>query len=405
MYILVIHSHNGNRGDEAAVRAMVDEILKKFPDVNIVISNTDGTPYPNMPRQVSQIERMPKHESKIAQIEFFLIIASKGKICFTKEGKNFIKALNNCDLVIHAPGGPSIGDIYHEREWLYLQRLNLVRRKGIPYIFYAPSMGPFEQRCHDRLRKKVLAGADKVILRDPVSASHVKRFLPELEVEQALDSALQHDICESYVQDAYNTYSSLLAFIKTHRKIIGITITDLKWHPVHKSNPIISRIEPIFQEFIDEIIEQGYGVIFIPQLYGHANDTVIMEKYMKEKHTFMIDAFQEKYDSYFQQFVISKLYAVVGMRYHSNIFSAKMRIPFISVSYEQKMKGFMNSVGLDEYCIDINDISLVRLNEKFNLLVESYETYKNRLNNLHEYLRTESRKSTSAVEELLNKYR
>ena len=71
----------------------------------------------------------------------------------------------------------------------------------------------------------------------------------------------------------------------------------------------------------------------------------------------MIDAFSEERDTYFQQYVIGKLYAVVGMRYHSNIFSAKMGIPFVSVSYEQKMKGFMQSIGLSEYCIDLNELS------------------------------------------------
>ena len=51
-----------------------------------------------------------------------------------------------------------------------------------------------------------------------------------------------------------------------------------------------------------------------------------MNDYMLDSDTFMIDAFSEERDTYFQQYVIGKLYAVVGMRYHSNIFSAKMGI-------------------------------------------------------------------------------
>lgn len=60
-----------------------------------------------------------------------------------------------------------------------------------------------------------------------------------------------------------------------------------------------------------------------------------------EDNYFVICSDDEKYDTYFQQYVIGCMYAVIGMRYHSNIFSAKMGTPFISISYEQKMQGFM----------------------------------------------------------------
>ena len=44
MNILIIHSHNDNRGDEAAVKAMVDELLMTYPEAVIYISNNGYTP-------------------------------------------------------------------------------------------------------------------------------------------------------------------------------------------------------------------------------------------------------------------------------------------------------------------------------------------------------------------------
>ncbi len=192
--ILVIHSHNANRGDEAAVKAMVDELLIKYPGATITISNNGFTPYPGMPENVIQIDRFPKLESRIAQLEFFIVLLFKGKFALTKEARKFIRALKEADVVLHAPGGPSIGDTYFKAEKLYLWRLNLIRRMGIPYIFYAPSMGPFNCASRNKLRKEVISGAERIILRDPISVKYVKDFLPGVEVEQALDSALQHDI-------------------------------------------------------------------------------------------------------------------------------------------------------------------------------------------------------------------
>ena len=403
MNILIIHSHNANRGDEAAVKAMVDELLLKYPKANITISNNGFTPYPNMPSNVTQISRFPKLQSKTAQVEFFLALATKGKVVFSKEARMFMKSLQQADVVLHAPGGPSIGDTYFKAEKLYLWRLNFIRRLGVPYIFYAPSMGPFNCTTRNKLRSKVISGAEKVILRDPISVKYVKEFLPNIDVEQALDSALQHDIDMSVNEQKYNNYSGLKQFIEEHERCIGITITDLKWHPVHKNEKIIEQIPVVFKAFINEKVREGYGIVFIPQLYGNLNDTQIMDEYMMDHGTFMIDAFSEERDTYFQQYVISKLYAVVGMRYHSNIFSAKMGTPFVSVSYEQKMKGFMQSIGLRNYCIDLNDLSENVLSDKFQQLEVNHDAYEKKLQDIHSDMKCQAYKSTAEVIKFLER--
>ena len=399
--ILIIHSHNANRGDEAAVKAMVDELLVKYPDADITISNNGFTPYPNMPVQVKQIDRFPKLQSKVAQAEFFMALATKGKLVFTKEGKEFMKALKSANLVIHAPGGPSIGDTYYKAESLYLWRLNFIRKLKKPYMFYAPSMGPFKDEKRNKRRKEILQGAEKVIVRDPISLKYLNDFMPELHAQQALDSAFQHDVDYELNEHKYNDYKELKEFIESHDKCIGITITDLKWHPVHKNEEVINNIKPAFSAFIKKKISEGYGVVFVPQLYGTSNDTNSMMQYMDEGNTFMVDAFSDKYDTYFQQHIIGKLYAVVGMRYHSNIFSAKMGTPFVSVSYEQKMKGFMQSVGLEQYCVDLYNMNEQLLEEKFSVLENNYDEYKNKLKGLHDWMRSEAYSSTEAVISIL----
>lgn len=107
------------------------------------------------------------------------------------------------------------------------------------------------------------------------------------------------------------------------------------------------------------------------------------------------------YDTYFQQYVIGKLYAVVGMRYHSNIFSAKMGTPFVSISYEQKMKGFMEKMGLPQYCIPVESLTESELKSKFNDMISAYEEYKNLLENKHEAMLKQAYSSTEALLKIL----
>ena len=48
-----------------------------------------------------------------------------------------------------------------------------------------------------------------------------------------------------------------------------------------------------------------------------------------------------------------------------------MGTPFVSVAYEQKMKGFMKKIQQEKYCIDISDLSfeLLKDNLKFWLRI------------------------------------
>lgn len=47
---------------------------------------------------------------------------------------------------------------------------------GDPIYFYAPSMGPFNCASRNKLRKEVISGAERIILRDPISVKYVKDF-------------------------------------------------------------------------------------------------------------------------------------------------------------------------------------------------------------------------------------
>lgn len=401
MKLFIIHAHTANRGDEAAVKAMVDEILLRLPSVDITISLNGLTSYPNMNEKIVQIGRIPKIRSIISRIEFLVLYLTKGKVCFSREFKEFIENVKESDMVIHAPGGPSIGDIYIRDEILYLLRLDLVRKLKKKYMFYAPSMGPFYKKKNNRLRKTVLRGAELILLRDPISVSYLKQFLPDINVEQVLDSAFQHEVDEALNQKKLEYYFELKKFLQEYDKCLGITITDLKWHPFYKNSNMQIDIVDTFTKFIENRIKEGYGILFIPQLYGTGNDKNVMNAFMKGQHTFMLTDTVDEYDAYFQQFIISKLYAVIGMRYHSNIFSAKMGVPFMSISYEQKMKGFMKMMGLDRYCIDVDSFSLEKLEEIFGVLIKEYSIYREKLYELHEKMKKKSSRATERLIKLL----
>ena len=106
-------------------------------------------------------------------------------------------------------------------------------------------------------------------------------------------------------------------------------------------------------------------------------------------------------DADFQQHVISELYAVIGMRYHSNIFSAKVGTPFLAVVYEEKMEGFLKLAELMDYSLPLSEISASKILEKFSMLEINYQQIKIQLKGKNEYWKKRAAKTI----ELLRRYK
>ncbi len=402
MKITIIHAHWNNRGDEAALRALVDELHQKYTTADIYVQLISSTvnqfPYDNEHIHLSNVA-FPKRKN---MLDYWLAYLTKGKVCILKNTKEFVRLVSGSDLVLHGPGGPSIGDIYFKDEKRYLKRLDLVRRMGINYAFFAPSMGPFKSTDEKRnkLRRRVLENASFIYLREAISAQFVKEFGIDKEVTVSLDSAFQHYGDVNKYEKQFDECTELKEFMSKYDKIVGMTTTDLLWHPIHgKNSEVEPTIKKSFSDFIEYLGKKNIGVVFVPQLFGMHHDKDYMETFKKD-NCFVVD---DMHDCYFQQHIISKFYAVIGMRYHSNIFSAKMGTPFISVSYEQKMSGFMEISGLSDYCIKVEDLSAEKLINTFEHLEDNYEQYKEVLSEKKIQWKNEAHRTTDAVCDFLDK--
>lgn len=402
MKILVINCHCDNRGDEAAIHAMVDELNKLYTNLSITLAIRGiGTRYPNMPSNVKMIRQFCPGSFK-SKIAHNIALITKGTLALSHNERILVNEIKDSDIVVHAPGGPSIGDLYYDDEPSYLSIFDLIISMNKKYMFYAPSMGPFKVEKRNKWRKKILCKATAIVVRDPISYSYVNNFVPEKKPILTLDSALQHDIDLTSNKVKLDKYKELCSFIKKHKKCIGVTITDLSWHPKYSNNEIKIKIKETFTNVLKNFVQNGYGIVFIPQLYGLGNDYNLMKEYcFDEENYFVICSDDEKYDTYFQQYVIGCMYAVIGMRYHSNIFSAKMGTPFISISYEQKMQGFMKKMELDRYCISLDKLSDEELKNKFSILTDNYDEYKKYLISVHEKMKKESYETTNILKDIL----
>lgn len=420
--ILILHAYWECRGSESAVRAMIDSLRYKLPvkKMKIMIMRKEITqfpynnieiikPYPYFKNKQSELAAVTgnypslSHEDIIIiLLDFLLILLSFGKLSFTKTGREFLKSIKEADIVIHAPDGPFIGDIYRSRaivnlDFLHLWRLLIVKiLKKKPIFFYAPSVGPFQGKIKNLLRKFILKKIDLIIIREPISAEYLKTQLG-LESFVTSDSALQNDIPKNYLTK-YDDLSNILRILK-NKKTIGIVVTDLLWHPIYRNYPKLAlNIKNHWLITTDYLIKKGYQILLIPQWINEikTNEMSLLKDIsnLNQERIFILPS---NIDSFGQQIIISKLFCLISMRYHPSLWAIKMNVPFITISYEHKFMGFIKKTELFDYIINTEEMNADKIIDKFNTLEKNYIKIKDRLKNISQFLKKDSKKTNELI--------
>ena len=399
MNILILHAHWGNRGDEAAIRAMIDSLKAQLPIkkmwVMIVGFRPEQFPYDD----AEILELYPIFGLRRDRLDAIFNILSFGKLALARRGRKFLRAVSEADVVIHAPGGPTIGDLNALGDLQYLHRLLIAKVfKRKPLFFYAPSMGPFSGRLRNKIRRFILKRADAIVLREEISLGYLRDQLG-LESWVTLDSAFQNDVLESYL-DKYESFSEMLRLVEG-KGTVGMVVTDLKWYPKYRdSEGLAERIMACCSDVAKYLLDRGYSILLIPQLFGKVEDTPLLES-IRELDKERIHVCPPEIDSYGQQVLISKLFCLISMRYHPVIFAAKGNTPFISIYYEHKAEGFAQKVGFIDFTIPIERISAEEIIDRFTILERKYDAVKQRLEAVNPLLKEESRKTTRIIIEKL----
>ncbi|MFQ9933217.1 MAG: polysaccharide pyruvyl transferase family protein [Lachnospiraceae bacterium] len=394
--VLIVNAHWNNRGDEAALRAIIDSLLRNVPDIHITIIFKDRGDIKQFPYEgdVSYItvRFLPRY------FNILMGLYSRG-VLGGKEIRKTARCIDRADVVIYSPGGAVISDRFWWRKQLeYLFPIAYAEKNNIPVFFAAPSMGPFKQGR--RFRNHVLESVEAICVREEISKKQLEIQGISKNVIVTIDSAFLNDINMEENEKKYNGLDSLKRFFKQYEKVIGITMTDLAWHVEYgKNQEIKEKIKIAFEKYVKWHENKNIGILLIPQLFGNQNDKEYLENFIGS-NTYVLS---DDLDAYFQQYIISKVYFVVGMRYHSNIFSAKMGVPFISIVYEEKMRGFIDFAEWSDLSINVKDLSFENLIQKSNKLEQNYDFYKRLLSEKGKECKRLAQKTESKMLEIVSK--
>lgn len=362
MKICVINTHTNNFGDDAACVAMAEQIREAFPYTHIdFIYNVyeKSNPIPFSDSNSTHYNELPMYKNDLFDGLKYLISKVFPFIHYGNGAvKKTVDIIKNTDMVISAPCGANIG-VY--KDWIHLLRLLMATLEGHTPIIHLNTVGKSGNIVFDFLAKFALKRS-KVYVREAKSVRELKAW--GISSEQGVDTAFS--LKDKKIQEKSTV--PYLAFIPTKLDT---------WHKSYKKNPVDDKIITKINEVSHFCIKEKLDIRIIPHLTGIHSEKELLSFY---KELFIKNGMEENRVIIEQQCLsfwdyedlIRKSNIVLSMRYHGIIFSVKNAVPFLSLSYENKMVEACKYSGMGKYSIDISEV------DKVNILKTLEEIYNNK---------------------------
>lgn len=361
-HVLITNQHGENRGDESALRAMLDGVSSKLGDVKFtVIAQLQDTKINMKFEQDVSLLHMKMSILSFSGLVWYSLFRKIGvslPFLLNEKTRQIIDAYRSSDVVVSAPGGPYFGDIYANHEivhWFYIW-LGLLFKK--PLFLYAPSAGPFKIKWLNIIRKHFYKKFDVLCLREEISKGYLQGLIgTEKEINVTADSAIQQIIAPMRRDDYFvgtkeaNKEKFLVAVSAIEYKFPGEADPDAKQKDY--TNVILECLKHLASK-------KNCHFLFIPQLYGKVHTDVPYLEYLSsnlpENSTWEI--VDQSLDSNAQRAIIGMCDICIASRYHPQIFAGTSAVPGICIYYEHKALGFMKFMELEEFAFDIRNLNL-----------------------------------------------
>jgi polysaccharide pyruvyl transferase WcaK-like protein len=273
-HFLIVNQHGENRGDESAMRAMIDGLEQALGPARYtaVVQYRDTSLTVPFRESVTLLQlRMPLPE--MAGLFAFGALRRLGiamRSLLSARTRPIVEAYERADMVISAPGGPYFGDIYADHEivhWFYVWLATVYRK---PLFLYAPSVGPFAIRWLNPVRRRLFRRFDVLCVREGISGRYLEALLGRgREVHVTADAAIQQEVAPRRRADYFGGERAALAA----RYLVAVSAIEYRFpedaDPAARQRAYGDALVQCLQHLATR---KGCHFLFIPQLYGGAHD-------------------------------------------------------------------------------------------------------------------------------------
>jgi colanic acid/amylovoran biosynthesis protein len=404
--VLITNQHGENRGDESALRALLDGLSSRFDNISftVIAQLQDTSLEMNFKEDVSLLHMKMSVLSFLGLViyAFFQKIGLSLPILLDQNTGKIIAAYKTCDVVVSAPGGPYFGDIYSNHEivhWFYIWLGRLYKK---PLFLYAPSAGPFEIKWLNYIRKHFYSKFDVLSLREDISKGYLEDLIGlGKEIHVTADSALQQSV-EPMARDKYFVGSKSVDKTKF---LVAVSAIEYKFPGTKEPEARRQEYTQILLKCLHHLASRkNCHFLFIPQLYGKVHTDVPYLKSLSSKlpDNATWEIVDQAFDSDAQRSIFGMCDLCIASRYHPQIFSGSSGVSGICIYYEHKALGFMRAMGLEDFAFDIRKLDIAAVTKKLDEAIDRRKTLSEAMKRRILPIRNRSKQTTNLLIELMD---
>lgn len=361
--VLISGYHGSNNiGDDAILSAIIKDLNGYIPNVDITVLSR------NFEKTIDNYN--------VNSISWLML-------------PKILLSMLKSDLFITG-GGSLIQNIKSTRSlFYYLSLIWFAKKFGITCMLYANGIGPLKGKFAKYITSKILNKVDVITLRDHASSLELEKLgVTRPKVIITADPALSLEPCSDNDLDLLFENEDL----PTNKNLVGISVRN--WN---KDDYIIDEIS----KFINYLnILYGYIPVLIPMQYPE--DLIFAEK-ITAKTCVENYVIRNSYNPNTIIGLIKKMDVIIGMRLHALIFAANTSTPFIGIEYEQKIRGFLNHMDINDitYAGHIDEINFEILKDKFEKILPNINDIKFELIRMQKIYRNKSLQNAKIASNLV----
>jgi colanic acid/amylovoran biosynthesis protein len=331
MKVAIINQHVENWGDEAAFLGFTSALASLGCEVSHVFTNSSRHTfqgYVSHSHATIFPARFTSASDKLIALLVLRLPFLNRIIYLSKRYRHISRVLSSASAVCVGPGGENIG-VYKDYFYLLVLQLALNNQKKI--LFAGSSFNTSDNDGFDAIALRILSKC-KVLAREDISYSYL--------ISRGIDAKLCSDnalYLRKFFPDCFGLLNSSrnISFLQDEDYTVFVPNCLWSWHPRYK-NPTAKRFLKQLIDTIFKSLSLHGKIVILPQTYPYPNDIEDFDMYIEEYNAMVIP----NLPSLEQISVIANSKAVVGMRYHSIVFSALANKRCFSIGYERKITGF-----------------------------------------------------------------